>query len=43
MMEIEIENQLEEEMMVWIVRPEYEDDYLKKLNEKKKTMNKNTV
>ena len=33
-MEIKIEEQLDEEMMVWIVRPEYEDEYLRMLNEK---------
>jgi hypothetical protein len=32
--EIKIEEQLDEEMMVWIVRPEYEDEYLRMLNER---------
>ena len=37
--EIEIEKKVEEEIMVWIVRPEYEDDYLKKLNEDNNKLN----
>lgn len=32
--EIKLEEYYEEEMMVWIIRPEFEDDYLRMLNEK---------
>ena len=32
--EIKLEEYYEEEMMVWIIRPEFEDEYLRMLNEK---------
>ena len=31
--EVEIEDVIEQEMMVWIERPEFEDEYLRMLNE----------